>query len=325
MAGIFLWRGLAQSTRRNYDTPRRRFITFCALRGLRHNSGNCLPATAQWLIEWISALAGQVKAKTIKLYLCGLKSHHVDLGLPTSAFLDVRLERVIRGFKHEHAEPGRRARSPLTRDCLLKVLRYLWQPTYKNATLRAAFTLAFASFLQIGEFTYSKADLDLGPNFRNWFLTRSSVRVSRDLSHMSVHLPASKTDPFRQGVEIIIAASKDEACPIVAMVNLQNMDQHRHPLDPLFIANCHRRLPFTREYVVSNLHTLATAAGMGGGTWNGHSFRRGAATWAAEAGIPEVQIQALGRWSSSAYKSYIETSREDRITLSRRFQRSYRR
>lgn len=321
MAGIFLWRGLAQSTRRNYETPRRRFISYCALQGFRHQSGSCLPAKEQWLIEWIASLAGRVKVKTIKLYLCGLKSYHVDLGLPAIAFLDERLERVIRGIKREYAEPGRRTRTPLTRDCLRKVLRHLRQPTYRSATLRAAFTLAFAGFLRVGEFTYQKADLDLGPSFRNWFLTKSSVRVSRDRSHMSVFLPASKTDPFRLGVEIIIAASGDEACPIAAMVNLQNMDSARSSLAPLFIADQHRLSPFTREYVVCSLRSLATMAGLGDGTWNGHSFRRGAATWAAEAGIPEQQIQALGRWSSSAYKAYIETPREDRITLSRRFQR----
>ena len=262
-----------------------------------------------------------MKVKTIKLYLCGLKSYHVDLGLSATAFSDVRLERVIRGIKREYAEPGRRARSPLTRDCLLQVLRRLRQPTYKNATLRAAFTLAFAGFLRVGEFTYERADLNLGPNFRNWFLTRSSVRISRDQSHMSLYLPASKTDPFRQGVEIIIAASRDEACPIAAMVNLQNMDRRRNAQDPLFTADNHLLLPFTRQYVVQSLRTLATAAGLGEGSWNSHSFRRGAATWAAEVGIPEHQIQALGRWSSSAYRSYIDTSREDRITLSRRFQR----
>lgn len=138
---------------------------------------------------------------------------------------------------------------------------------------------------------------------------------------MAVFFPASKTDPFRLGVEIIIAPSGEEACPIAAMVNLQDIDGGRSPLAPLFIADHHRLSPFTREYVVHSPRTLATAAGLGKGAWNGHSFRWGAATWAAEAGIPEPQIQALGRWSSSAYKSYIETPREDRITLCRRFQR----
>ena len=55
--------------------------------------------------------------------------------------------------------------------------------------------------------------------------------------------------------------------------------------------------------------------------WNGHSFRslRGAATWAAQVGITETEIQTLGRWKSDTYKAYIEYSDTERITLSKRF------
>ena len=322
MAGFYLWRGLAQSTRRSYETPRRSFIRFCTLSGRRHSSGSCLPATGCWLIEWITSLAGRVKVKTMKQYLSGLRSYHVDLGLPVTAFQDERLERVIRGIKREHAEPDRRQRSPLTRDCLLRILRELRLPSYTNKTLRAAFTLAFAGFLRVGEFTYQAVDLELGPNFRNWFLTKSSIKISHDRSHMSVYLPASKTDPFRHGVEIFIAATGDEACPVRAMDEFLRADTHRPLLAPLFVADLARQAPFTREHVVNRLRMLAIAAGLGAGAWNGHSFRRGAATWAAEVGISEQQIQELGRWTSSAYRSYIETSREDRIALSQRFQRA---
>ena len=320
MAGFYLWRGLAQSTRRNYETPRRRFVDFCALSGFRHQTGSCLPATERWLIEWITSLAGRVKVKTIKLYLCGLKSYHTDVGFPVNGFLDDRLERVIRGIKREHAEPERLERSPLTRDRLLKILRQLHQPSYKNYTLLAVFTLVFAGFLRVGELTYQQADLDLGPNFRSWFLTKSSIRVIDDRTYMAVNLPASKTDPFRHGVEIIIAASRDEACPVRAMRNFLRQDRHHPPFDPLFTVDQFRRAPFTREYVVHQLRMLATTAGLGTGTWNGHNFRRGAATWAAEVTLPEQQIQALGRWTSATYRSYIEASREDRIALFQRFQ-----
>ena len=56
--------------------------------------------------------------------------------------------------------------------------------------------------------------------------------------------------------------------------------------------------------------------------WNGHSFRRGTATWAAQVGISETEIQTLGRWKSDAYKAYIEYSDTERISLSKRFQTS---
>lgn len=39
---------------------------------------------------------------------------------------------------------------------------------------------------------------------------------------------------------------------------------------------------------------------------SGHSFRIGAATTAAQRGLPVYLIQVMGRWSSSAYQRYIE-------------------
>ena len=39
--------------------------------------------------------------------------------------------------------------------------------------------------------------------------------------------------------------------------------------------------------------------------YNGHSFRIGAATWAALLKVSGVQIQPLGCWKSGAFNSYI--------------------
>ena len=41
------------------------------------------------------------------------------------------------------------------------------------------------------------------------------------------------------------------------------------------------------------------------------SFRIGAATAAAQAGVEDSVIQLLGRWSSAAFLAYIRTPRED--------------
>jgi len=256
----------------------------------------------------------------MKLYLSGIKSYQLDIGIDCTAFSDPRLERTLHRIKRDHAEPERRIRTPLTRPLLLSILNQLAIPNYDNAVFKAAFTLALAGFLRVGEFTYRKADQELGLAFKNWFLTKSCVRFVNDRQAIDLTLPASKTDPFRHGVQLIIAASHDEACTVLAMKQLMDIDIHRPRLAPLFCIGHEDQLPFSREYVVQKLKELAAKANLGLVGWNGHSFRRGAATWAAEVGIPDTQIQILGRWKSETYKAYIDYSREKRLSLSRRFQ-----
>jgi len=113
----------------------------------------------------------------MKLYLSGIKSYHLDLGIRSDAFTDPRLERTLQGIKRDHNEPERRARTPLTRPYLLRLLRALGTGSYDQAVTRAAFTLAFAAFLRVGEFTYRETDSPTGILFRKWHLTKNSIRL----------------------------------------------------------------------------------------------------------------------------------------------------
>lgn len=51
-------------------------------------------------------------------------------------------------------------------------------------------------------------------------------------------------------------------------------------------------------------------AGIDNAHYSGHSFRSGAATRAAEQGISDATIKALGRWKSEAYQVYIKTPKD---------------
>jgi len=66
--------------------------------------------------------------------------------------------------------------------------------------MRPALRLAFAGFLPIGEFTYRTLDLQMGPAFPTPFLRKCSIQLIQHDEHIELTLPASKTDPFRQGI-----------------------------------------------------------------------------------------------------------------------------
>jgi len=61
----------------------------------------------------------------MNLYLTGVKSYQLDLGIDCKAFSDPWLERTIQGIKRDHNDPERRTRTPLTRPYRLKVLAAL--------------------------------------------------------------------------------------------------------------------------------------------------------------------------------------------------------
>ena len=115
-------------------------------------------------------------------------------------------------------------------------------------------------------------------------------------------IKCSKTDPFRQGCFIYLGQGRPPLCPVAASLAYLNL---RGPEPgPLFrYAN---GSPLSRQQLSTSLQSILRSAGVSG-QYSGHSFRIGAATTAAQRGIPDHLIKTLGRWSSDAYQTYIRT------------------
>lgn len=80
------------------------------------------------------------------------------------------------------------------------------------------------------------------------------------------------------------------------------------PNDPLFLLSAD--IPLTRSILIERLRYLLQRLGLNANHYAGHSFRKGAATSAAAAHIPEHLLKTLGRWSSDCYQRYIHTPSE---------------
>ena len=63
--------------------------------------------------------------------------------------------------------------------------------------------------------------------------------------------------------------------------------------------------PITHRYFSDILKSLISAAGHDAAKYFPHSFRRGGATFAYQAGVPERVIQRHGDWRSDAYQRYL--------------------
>ena len=60
--------------------------------------------------------------------------------------------------------------------------------------------------------------------------------------------------------------------------------------------------------MVKEVRSALASVGIDPAPYSGHSFRIGAATTAAAAGVEDAVIKSLGRWQSSAFQRYIRLS-----------------
>ena len=130
-----------------------------------------------------------------------------------------------------------------------------------------------------------------------------SVDSHSDPLVVTVHLRRSKTDTFGIGAVVYLRRVDGPICPVKALQGNLGM-RGQHP-GPLFLFQ--DGTPLTCSYLVEAVRCALQANGMDVRGFNGHSFRIEAAMTAAACGLPDLLIQTLGHWRSSAFTAYIWT------------------
>ena len=253
---------------------------------------------------------GRLKAETLRAYVSAIRSRHVDYGILIAAFKDPIVHRLL-ARAAAISPSAKKDKQPITRDILAQVVTH--GPSLPDVNTDAAFTLAFAGFLRMGEITYTTAEL----KNRTTFLAKKATRhdITFTPSGMTFRLKWSKADKQHQGVDVAIAAVGGPLCLVAAITKLFNRDPQ--PLNsPLFSLN---GKPFTSPGVRKILSSRLVAAGINPSSYLNHSFRRGAAQFAEDSGCSHQQIQQLGRWSSEAFRLYIRTKTTDLRRLNSHF------
>ena len=131
---------------------------------------------------------------------------------------------------------------------------------------------------------------------------------------MLVSIKQSKTDPFRKGCSLTIARSTTSICSVMAMRDylLQYIPAATGPLFTFANGQWLSRTSLTKE-----LRSALQGCGLPADKYFTHSFRIGAATTAAAAGVPSWLIKVLGRWSSDCYERYIKTPQKTLLDVSK--------
>jgi hypothetical protein len=215
-----------------------------------------------------------------------------------SFFSDSSIRLLLRGFaKSSRKTTDKRLpiTLPLLQRLIVSVRNGLFS-TYLNILLEAVFLSAFYGFMRPGEFTsdtnkfdpgrgISFADLRFGPKFFTLFLKHT------------------KSDAQGSGATLTLSKINNNFCPFSAMVKFLKIRPRTSKFAPLFLLP--NGAPLSKAFFKSHLTTVIKSCSLSPSLYTGHSFRIGAATSAAERGISTSAIKIMGRWSSSAFESYV--------------------
>ena len=231
------------------------------------------------------------KPQSIKFYLSALRMLHLEYNLPDPTADTLNLRRLMRGIKRVHGTSSD-SRLPITPSLLRSFASLLNLSFPDHLTFWAAILLAFFAFLRSGE-----------------LLSLHRSDLHRTTEGYQVHIRQSKTDPFRSGAVIRVLPSGDTSlCTVTA---LDSYLVARGSAEGMLF--CFQTAAFTRQRLNSLIHDLASRCGVDPRRYSSHSFRIGAASTAAAAGIPDWRIQALGRWSSDCYRRYIRLPADETV------------
>ena len=162
------------------------------------------------------------------------------------------------------------------------------------------FALAFFAALRVGEMT-----ITAGKSSTNLLLLRQ-VFFLKDSADSIVGVKLSmrnyKHSDSSRSTDIILYKDKP-VCAVTLLLDYLNARGRN--AGPLFCWP--NNTAITRSYFTQCLSQALSFSGLDTELYKSHSFRIGAASWAAAKGMSDAQIRTFGRWKSTAFLRYIRT------------------
>ena len=147
-----------------------------------------------------------------------------------------RFEQVVKGVKRDQARklPNQRIRLPITADLMRQIKSILLKNCMDedNIMLWAAMCLCFG-FLRAREMTLeSESSLDPGADLCYGDL---AIDDPEKPSIVRIRIKASKTDPFRKGVDVYLGRTNKELCPLEAILPYLYSNSRRQASIPISV------------------------------------------------------------------------------------------
>ena len=254
--------------------------------------------------------------QTAKSYLSAVRNVQLSLGLPdprdqsSLPMLKRVLAGVTRARLSRQATP--KVRLPITASILTRIHSSLSESSRPDRVLIWAIaSMAFFGFFRLGELLVESPASYNPTTSLSWGDVAVDSKTSPSM--VRIHLRRSKCDQLGRGVDVIVGRTDTPICPVAAILAYICLRQDSP--GAFFVTEC--RAPATKAWFVAQIREIMSAIGLPQNDYAGHSFRIGAATTAALAGVEDSTIQVLGRWQSSAFLQYIRLPRERLAAVSR--------
>ena len=207
----FLTHGFAPSTRRSYASAQAKISSFCQQLSKLHPSGSPCPTDEWTLCLFVTFLARTLQDSSIKVYLSGIRTLHIDQGFPDPPADCLRLQRVVRGIKRCQGAPSS-TRLPITDALMLIIWQFLDLSLPDHVMFWAACSLGYFGFLRASGFTVP----NLSSFSSSLHLSAQDIAVDSSSAPSSMHIRIKgyKTDPFRKGcfIHMVLASILSVPC-----------------------------------------------------------------------------------------------------------------
>ncbi|XP_015762149.1 PREDICTED: uncharacterized protein LOC107341260 [Acropora digitifera] len=261
--------------------------------------GPIFPILSEHLALFIAYLAEKKYASsTVLTYISALGFPHRLAGFPDPTKEDM-IQLTLRGYSK--LNPARDSRLPISLPILEHIISscvHTQATLYKRRLLQGMYAIAFFAALRIGEITCQPKQTNRNLIFINQasFMKRNGDSIDTIKLTLRHYKHSNPADP----VNIFIYQAQP-VCPVsllLAYLNLRGTSP-----GPLF---CWPDLsPISRNFFTQALADSLRFCDLDVSEYKSHSFRIGAASWAASKGMSDAQIRAFGRWRSNAFLRYI--------------------
>lgn len=261
-----------------------------------------LPLESEHIALFVAYLAkSRYAASTTFTYVSAIGYAHRLAGLPDPTHCaSVRF--ALKGYSK--LNPSCDNRLPITLPILQQLVSafdYTISGMYHRKLMQAMCTTAFFGALRVGEISLSRK------NDSNIIqLNQISFLQSVEGKTVSLRLTFrfyKHSDPAQPSEILLNRCLPVSVCPVTLTANFLSI---RHAKQgPLFCWPDNS--PVQRAHFVGELNRALAFCGLDSSHYKSHSFRIGAASWAAAQGFSDAQIRRFGRWKSNAFQKYIRT------------------